>query len=183
MADMCANKVWTIPNILSTVRICLIPLIVYLYLFTNLNWLAGILVLLSGITDIVDGYIARKFNQVSNVGKVLDPIADKLTLICVLVCVTIKYNVVIILLGSEVIKDVAVSISSLYRACKNSKVHCADWEGKVCTCECYLVILALMFFNVSLKTSFILILVSSIIIVLLGIKYAIKNFISISSEK
>ncbi len=180
---MCSNKVWTIPNILSTVRICLIPLIVYLYLFTNLNWLAGILALLSGITDIVDGYIARKFNQVSNVGKILDPIADKLTLICVLVCVTIKYNVVIILLVAEIIKDVAVAISSLYRACKNSKVHCADWEGKVCTCVCYLVILSLVFFNVSLKTSSILILVSSTIIILLGIKYAIKNFISISDEK
>lgn len=93
------KKIFTIPNILSLFRICLVPLIIYTYLFTELNILAGCLIILSGITDIVDGYIARHFNQISDLGKVLDPFADKLTLISILFCVTYKNNYFIIFQG------------------------------------------------------------------------------------
>lgn len=169
------KNVWTIPNILSSVRICLIPLIVYLYLFTELHWLSGILILLSGITDMLDGYIARRFNQVSSVGKILDPIADKLTLISVLICVVITYNSVIILVAAEVIKDIVVAISSVYRMSINKEVHCSDWEGKVCTALTYLTILLLVFFDIGTHTAGIIVITVSSIVSLLGIKYSIKN--------
>ena len=171
------RKIWTIPNILSVVRICLIPLIVYLYLFTELSWLAGILIILSGLTDIIDGYIARKFNQVSDLGKILDPIADKLTLVSVLFCVTYKYFAFIILLGCELVKDILVAIASYYRVSRNKEIHCADWEGKVCTVLSYLTVITHIFIPFGLKTSAIIIISVSSLILLLGIKYSIKNFL------
>ena len=170
------RKIWTIPNILSVVRICLIPLIVYLYLFTELSWLAGILIILSGLTDIIDGYIARKFNQVSDLGKILDPIADKLTLLSVLFCVTYKYFAFIILLDCELVKDILVAIASYYRVSRNKEIHCADWEGKVCTVLMYLTIITHVFIPFGLKTSAIIIISVSSLILLLGIKYSVKNF-------
>ena len=173
------KKIWTIPNILSIIRICLIPLIVYLYLFTELSWLAGIFIILSGLTDIVDGYIARKFNQVSDLGKILDPIADKLTLLSVLFCVTYKYLAFIILLGCELVKDLLVAISSYYRINSNKEIHCANWEGKVCTLLSYLTVITHIFILFGLKTSAIIIISVSSLILLLGVKYSIKNFLSI----
>ena len=151
------RKIWTIPNILSLIRICLIPLIVYLYLFTNLNWLSGIFIILSGLTDMIDGYIARKFNQISDLGKILDPIADKLTLLSILICVTSKYNSFSILLGSELIKDLLVAISSYYRIGRNKEIHCANWEGKVCTLLLYLTIITHVFIPFRLKTCVIIV--------------------------
>lgn len=170
------KKIFTIPNILSFFRICLVPLIVYIYLFTELNILAGCLIVLSGITDIVDGYIARHFNQVSDLGKVLDPFADKLTLISVLTCSIIKDFSLIILLGAEVIKDIIVLITSYIRVKKNNKVHSASWYGKVCTCLSYVTVMLHIFWKEIPETlSAPIIIVVSTIIILFGILYGIDN--------
>ena len=71
------ENVWTIPNIISFIRILLIPVFGVLYYKGELLW-ALIILALSGLSDLVDGKIARAFNQVSELGKMLDPIADKL---------------------------------------------------------------------------------------------------------
>ena len=69
-----------------------------LYLFTELNILTGCLIILSRLTDIIDGYIARHFNQISDLGKILYPFADKLTIISTLFYVTYKNNYFLIFL-------------------------------------------------------------------------------------
>ena len=179
---MRTKKIWTIPNILSLIRIILIPLIVYIYLFTNYSWLSGIFIIISGITDLLDGYIARKFNQISNLGKILDPIADKVTLLSILICVTSKYNSFIILLGSELVKDLLVAISSYYRIGRNKEIHCANWEGKVCTLLMYLTVITHVFIPFGIKTSAVIIISVSSLILLLGIKYSVKNFLKTSDN-
>ena len=81
-----------IPNLLTIIRFILIPLFVYFY-FSNEQFsleIAAIVFILSGITDTLDGYIARRFNQVTRLGTVLDPLADKLMLITVLASVTMS---------------------------------------------------------------------------------------------
>ena len=79
----------TIPNILSITRIILIP--IYLYFFINANYLtAGILFCISAITDFFDGYIARKYDAVTDLGRILDPFADKLTVISILIALLIS---------------------------------------------------------------------------------------------
>ncbi len=82
---------WTIPNLLSVIRILLIP--VFAYLFYNDQKIAAVVVLaLSGLSDTLDGKIARRFNQISALGKVLDPVADKLTQITIAVMLLIDFS-------------------------------------------------------------------------------------------
>ena len=76
------DDILTIPNILSFLRILLITPFMILFLNGNYVW-ASLMIIISGLTDCVDGFIARKFNQVSEFGKILDPVADKLTLLAV----------------------------------------------------------------------------------------------------
>ena len=81
----------TIPNLLSFIRILLIP--VFAVLFYNGHVIASVVVLaLSGLSDMFDGKIARRFNQVSNLGKMLDPIADKLTIATIAVVLFLKFH-------------------------------------------------------------------------------------------
>ena len=86
------KQILTIPNLLSLVRLILIPCIVWLYSFEK-NYYAAIgMIILSGVTDIVDGWIARHFNMVSDFGKFLDPLADKLTQAALLICLLSEYS-------------------------------------------------------------------------------------------
>lgn len=87
---------FTIPNILTYIRLLLVPVFVWLMLDKNIAYnvfIAAGVFLFAELTDLVDGYIARKFNQVSDIGKVIDPIADKLLQVSALVCLTIIGNV------------------------------------------------------------------------------------------
>ena len=79
------DRILTIPNVLSFFRLALIPVIIVLYAKNEVWWAFGMLVL-SGVTDVVDGWVARTYHMVSNFGKAIDPVADKLTQIAVLLC-------------------------------------------------------------------------------------------------
>ena len=86
------NQILTIPNLLSVVRLALIPVIVWLYSVEKNYYGAIGVIALSAATDIVDGWIARHFNMVSDFGKALDPLADKLTQAALLLCLLSKYD-------------------------------------------------------------------------------------------
>ena len=90
------NKIFTIPNLLSFLRICLIPVIIWLYLVKDNSIWAGFALIFSGVTDVLDGYIARRFQMISDFGKVLDPVADKLTQAAILICLSIRFPLMII---------------------------------------------------------------------------------------
>lgn len=78
---------WTLPNLLSLFRIAIIPLLVYLLTFTDSlsAFLAAFLFILGSLTDFFDGYLARRNRSVSNLGKILDPLADKLMIVAALI--------------------------------------------------------------------------------------------------
>lgn len=75
------KKIFTIPNLLSAFRLLLIPVFVWAYCIKKAYLLTAGVLLLSGLTDMADGFIARRFHMISDLGKMLDPIADKLSLI------------------------------------------------------------------------------------------------------
>ncbi|HOA34462.1 MAG TPA: CDP-alcohol phosphatidyltransferase family protein, partial [Clostridiales bacterium] len=82
-SDLLTN-IWTVPNILTMIRIILVP--IFAVLFLKGSYIPALVVLLlSGLTDFFDGKIARRFNQISELGKILDPIADKFTQITIAV--------------------------------------------------------------------------------------------------
>lgn len=126
------NRVWTVPNILSMIRIILIPVFLYFYLTGNLLW-AGLTLVASGITDTADGYIARHYNQITNLGKVLDPIADKLTqgAAAIVVCMDHQYMIPVLVL--LVVKEVGMGIAGIVLLKIKRRPFGAFWWGKVST--------------------------------------------------
>ncbi|HBL40368.1 MAG TPA: phosphatidylglycerophosphate synthase, partial [Ruminococcaceae bacterium] len=80
------NSIITVPNILSFLRIALVPILVILYIVAEEYRISAALIILSGATDVLDGWIARKFNCISDFGKFIDPVADKLTQCAVVLC-------------------------------------------------------------------------------------------------
>lgn len=131
------NKILTVPNLLSLFRLILIPVIVWLYWFQKDYFPAGALLILSGLTDLADGYIARHFNAVSNVGKILDPIADKLTQAAMLFCLVTRFPLMAAPFGFLVIKELFIGTTGLLMIRKTGKVVGADFHGKVATTLLY----------------------------------------------
>ena len=100
------NKdIFTIPNILSMFRLLLLPVIVYMYMNQKDYVLTGTLLVISGVTDLLDGYIARTFNMMSNLGKILDPVADKATQAVVLLCLVTRLDGLLFLLYAFLLKN------------------------------------------------------------------------------
>lgn len=135
------NRWLTIPNILSLFRLLLIPLIIWLYFLKEEYIYAAAVIMLSGITDMIDGYIARKFNMVSDVGKVLDPIADKLTQAAVLICLGSRYPLLLLLVLTMAVKEAVSGLMTLAAIKKTKEIKGADWHGKVTTCLLYFTML------------------------------------------
>lgn len=126
-----------IPNILSYIRLLLIPVIVFLYFKSDNNLLVVGVILLSGFTDILDGYIARNYNMISDFGKVLDPFADKLTQAVILGCLVIDFPIIILPLVTLIIKEIILFITGLISIKNTNKVSGADWHGKLNTVLLY----------------------------------------------
>lgn len=129
------DRILTLPNILSFFRLLLIPAIVFLY--DDGYYVAALVTLfISGVTDVVDGWIARTFHLVSDFGKAIDPVADKLTQLVVLLCLmgTDYWWVV----AALVLKEFIIGILTLMALRKTHSVYSAGWYGKLCTMVIYL---------------------------------------------
>ena len=135
------TEVFTIPNILSTLRILMIP--VYMTMYLNARtaidyyFAAGILAL-SCMTDLIDGYIARRYNMISNLGKVLDPIADKATQMTLLLCIAIRNPVVRYFLALFMIKELFQLIAAVFALKKGKMLNGALSAGKLNTAFLFL---------------------------------------------
>lgn len=127
------NRIWTIPNILSMFRLALIPVIVWLYCVEMEYRWAAVILILSGLTDMADGFIARRFHMSSNLGKALDPIADKLTQFVVLICLVTKFPKMLLPVCLLPVKELTTGILSFLVIQRTGKVDGADWHGKVAT--------------------------------------------------
>ena len=141
------DQILTIPNLLSLVRLAMIPLIVWLYCQQK-NYPAAVAVIaLSGLTDIADGIIARKFNMVSDFGKILDPIADKLTQAALILCLTTRYELMIPLIIEFVIREFFMLILGYLVIRKTDTVNSSQWFGKLTTVMLYAVMSVLILFH------------------------------------
>lgn len=137
----------TIPNILSIFRIVLIPIYAWLYFsdFESGAVIAGMVLVVSGLTDLFDGAIARKFNQISELGKVLDPLADKLTQVAVFICLYFRFQYLLPLFCFIVYKELLM-LSVGFWILKRGFVVTSKWWGKVTTFLIYCAVAAFTFF-------------------------------------
>ena len=169
------NKIFTLPNILSFFRIFLIAPIIILY--TQKQYL-GVLILLiiSGLSDIADGIIARKFNMVSDFGKILDPIADKLTQLAVLICLIFRFSYMAIPAVFLAVKELCSGITVLVSIKKTNAVKGAAWHGKLTTVVIYITMaLHLIWYHIPPIASFISIAVCVAVMTLSFILYLIRT--------
>lgn len=134
----------TIPNILTYIRIILI--IPFAYYFLKENYIPAVICIgVSGLTDCFDGMIARKFNQVTSLGKILDPIADKFTLLAVVICMVIYVPIVLPVLVVLLLKDVLMLLGGMDLINKGITPPAAKWYGKVGTVVFYLSVFTIIF--------------------------------------
>ena len=175
--DKYKKKIITIPNILSFFRICLIPVIMWLYLGKQDYLWAGIFVLFSGLTDIVDGFIARTFHMISDVGKVLDPIADKATQGVVMILLATSFPLMLLPIFILLAKEIFMAITGYMIIRKCDIVLGAEWYGKAATVVLTSTMaLHLFWHSINPTVSLILIVFSSVSILLALGLYAKRNF-------
>lgn len=170
------KKIITIPNIFSFFRICLIPALVWLYGVEHDYMWAGYILILSGITDMVDGYIARHFHMVSNLGKILDPIADKLTQGVMLMCLVMRFPLMIVPFVLLIAKEIYMSVSGILVIQRTGIVCGADWHGKAATCFLYgTMILHVFWHEITPMVSAVCIIACAALIGISFVLYAIRN--------
>lgn len=141
------KEILTIPNLLSLFRLALIPVYVRLYLQADTYQdyvLAGSVMSLSCLTDMIDGKIARQFHMVSHVGKVLDPLADKLTQLALMLCLSAKYPLLYPVLALFVVKELFQFFAFLLYFRRGKALPGALTIGKLCTAVLFISLIALV---------------------------------------
>ncbi len=178
----------TIPNAMSFFRILLIPVFCIVFLMdmgnTGMQYIwSGIILIISGATDLFDGYVARKLNQVTDLGKLLDPVADKMTLAAVLVCVWVKFKenywFISPLFAAMLAKELIMIIGGIVLMKLGKKMVKAQWWGKVATAAFYVFMTAAVLVigtdNISHKETIVaaLITASAVIMIIALIFYVV----------
>ena len=170
------KKIITIPNVLSFIRLLMIPFLVWLYYVKSDNIGTVMLLVASGLTDIVDGFIARRFNMISDFGKILDPIADKLTQAVMLFCLMLKYKLMLLPLALLVVKEILAAIMGILSIRRSGEVYSAFWHGKVATALLYLTLgIHVIWFEIPSIVSVTLILMCAAFMLLSSILYTVRN--------
>lgn len=136
-----------IPNLLTTIRFFLIPVFCFIYFSSVQNHflIAIIIFLISGITDVLDGYIARKYNMITKWGTLLDPLADKLMTLTVLFCLSVSNIIPIWVFFVVLGKEILMVLGGILLLKKKTIVP-AKYYGKLATFFFYLSV-GLMIFN------------------------------------
>lgn len=132
------KEIFTIPNVLSILRLALIPLYIYIYLNANKDahyYISAGILAVSCLTDLIDGQIARHYNMVSTLGKMLDPFADKATQFTLIICLAIRRNLILlwILIAIFVAKEGFQLVAGSMILFKGKILAGAILPGKICT--------------------------------------------------
>ncbi|MBR1810482.1 MAG: CDP-alcohol phosphatidyltransferase family protein [Clostridia bacterium] len=178
----------TIPNLLSVIRILLIPVFAVLYYQNHL--LGAVIVLaVSGLTDFFDGKIARRFNQISNLGKILDPVADKLTQMTLAVVLFLKFhqaNDSLIKAFSWVFlvfvaKELLMVCFGLFMLIVGLRPGAAEIYGKVATFVFYFVMIVVFLFGPEIGALNSILVLPNIVMMILVVISAILTLVALSS--
>ena len=141
------KDLYSIPNILCYIRFLLIPVFVIFYIQASSpsEYLrAAVIVFFSGLTDFLDGFIARRFDMVTELGKIIDPLADKLTQAALIFVLVVKIKGMFLLLILFVVMQLYLLIAGLVMLKKGTKLNGSKWFGKISTTVFYAVMLVLV---------------------------------------
>ena len=143
------KEIFTIPNLLSLLRLLLIPVYVAIYINARDAFdytLAAAILAISCLTDLVDGKIARRFNMISTLGKILDPLADKATQLTLILCLTVKHSILWFLVCLFIAKESFQLIAGGINLRKGKMLKGALLSGKICTTVLFISLIVMVLF-------------------------------------
>ncbi len=144
------NKIITPPNVLSFIRIVLVPIFLVFY-FKEKYVISVVILAISALTDVIDGIIARTFNMISTFGKIIDPIADKLTQAVVVIAISIVHLEFIPIMALLVIKEFFMFLGAVYLFESGARPAEAKWWGKTSTVAIYSFMIGVIVHDVTQK--------------------------------
>lgn len=127
------DRIVTVPNVITLVRLACLPLFVWLLLGAENALLAGALLGALGGTDWVDGWYARKFNQISTVGKIFDPVADRLLFFVSIVAIIIAGAAPLWFCIAVLVREIAIALATLLLVAFGARRIDVTWMGKAAT--------------------------------------------------
>lgn len=143
------KDVFTIPNILSLFRLALIPVYISIYLNATDHrqlYIAGGILIVSCLTDAIDGRIARQYNMISTLGKILDPLADKITQLTLTFCLCLKYPHLIPVLILLILKELFQLTAGILQLRNGKMLSGALPAGKICTAILFVSLITFVLF-------------------------------------
>ena len=171
------KEIFSIPNLLSMFRLLLIPVYITIYLNARDKddyFLAAAILAVSCLTDMIDGQIARRFNMITNVGKILDPLADKLTQFALILCLSLRHPILWFVVCLFFIKEVMQLIGCTIGLRRGLTMTGALLPGKICTTVLFLsLIFMVMFPSISNRIVTLIAILDSIFLIIAFISYII----------
>ncbi len=143
-----------IPNTLTIIRLFMVPAFVLFYVMGNYeHWpyglpIAAILFALAGITDVLDGYIARKYNQITDFGKLADPLADKMMQLAAIGCLSFSGKLSVWVFIVFVVKEIALLLGSARLLAIHKYVVYSKWSGKIATVILFIAIIFIIWMDI-----------------------------------
>ena len=169
-----------LPNTLTIVRLVLVPVFAaaYFLLPEQYLYLPAVILLLSGLTDMLDGYLARRFHKITPLGQFLDPLADKLTMFTVIICLAVSHPAILMLFLIFVGKELLLAIIGLVllKSWRNSIP--AKWYGKVTTILLYLLLTAALIFPQMSGTLLFYLALIPVVFIILSFIFYLKEIIN-----
>lgn len=144
------KDLFKLPNILCYLRILMVPLFLHMYFTAETQrdyYMATAVVMASGITDFLDGQIARRCNMITDLGRIIDPVADKLMQLAMVAALMFKIQYMYLLVIYLIVKEaVMAGLGFICMKTIHRRLNGAKWYGKVCTALLYVVMLVLVAF-------------------------------------
>lgn len=174
------KDVFTIPNLLSLFRLLLLPVYVHIYMTATEGYqylLAASIMAVSCLTDLIDGQIARRFHMISNLGKILDPLADKVTQFTLTLCLSLKYPVLRPVLILFVVKELFQIVMGCRYLRQGKMLPGALMAGKVCTTILFVSLIVLVLYpNMPSLWIYVIALTDTVFLMISFIRYVFAYF-------
>lgn len=166
-----------IPNFLTIIRLIMVPVFICTYLNVppELSYVPVLLLLFSGLTDIADGFIARHFDMVTPLGRFLDPVADKLTIGSVVICLAVRHPLLWLLAAVYAAKEVTLALIGLARLKSWRNSIAAKWYGKASTVLLYALMVTVMLWREIPDGILLLLMIPPLIFIVLSFIFYLKE--------
>lgn len=174
-------KSLNVPNLLSMLRIALVPVfcIIYFSDLENSRLYSAVVYAVASLTDMLDGFIARRFNKITKLGRILDPMGDKLMCFAVVMCITIDGFIPVWALILLFVKEATMAIGGLIMYERATDIISSNHVGKAATVLFFLVCVAILVFDGISKTTATLLISAALLLTMIALATYLMRFVQV----